>query len=63
MFNTIEEEKRYFVRYKLENAILDVICRGGKCSCMNDAKELFRIWLEDEDGDIAIDRLVNLIIY
>lgn len=62
-FKTIEEEKRYFVRYALENAISDVICKKGTCSCVGDAKELFRVWLEDEDGELALNRLINLIIY
>jgi len=57
------EEKRYFLKYELEYAITEIIRRRGALFGQETAKELFDAWCEDEDGDLALNRLINLIIY
>ena len=56
------EKKRYKERYRLETAIMAAMDECGEINSY-ETKEIFRIWYEDEDGAIAIDRLINLIIY
>ena len=71
------EKKRELVREIIEQYLVNAIERGiidygGKISdgwCKNQngrdeyVMDILCTWFTDEDGDIAIDRLVNLIIY
>ena len=54
-------EQRYFLRYEIENAITEIISK--RIVFHRDAVELFTAWCEDEDGNLALDRLINLIIH
>jgi len=55
-------ERRYGATYKMEVAIIKAICEIRGCSYVM-ARELFREWDKEEDGQIAMTRLINTIIY
>lgn len=56
-------EEKYKAKYIIEKAIIDAISDIPPHPTLGVARDNFTIWCEDEEGDQAIDRLVNLIIY
>jgi hypothetical protein len=48
------------LRCAIEEGLNEVLWVGSREDC---ATSVLDIWLNDEDGSIAVDRLVNLIIY
>ena len=60
--STALEKERYYVMHRLEYAITRVI-GVTKGLTLAESRELFRGWCTEEGGDLAITRLVNLIIY
>ena len=58
-----QEEQRYFLRYELQNAITNVIRERESSLPDAEMRKIFEIWCEEEDGNLALDRLINLIIY
>ena len=60
---TALEDERYVVTYTLSSAITRVIRQTSPEMTHKQAYDIFREWCDEEDGDLAMTRLVNLVIY
>lgn len=58
---TLREIKRYDAEYVIESAIIGAIDTLKNKSGIR-GKDIYGEWIDEEDGQIAIDRLVNLVI-
>ena len=56
------ERARCEATYKLATAIMGAISQMPGNPTIGEPQDIYQEWLEEEDGDIAITRLVNLII-
>ena len=56
------ERARYEATYGLAIAIVNAISLIPPYPTFKESQDIYREWIEEEDGDIAITRLVNLII-
>ena len=54
--------RRYLATYIIESAIIDAISRAHPSLTLHSARDIYREWRNEEDGAIAVDRLVTLII-
>jgi hypothetical protein len=59
---TLREIRRYDAENVIESAIIGAIDTLKNKSGIG-AYDIYGEWIDEEDGQIAIDRLVNLIIY
>jgi len=55
------DKKRSKEKHQIETAIVKALVEST--NLQQEARTIFDIWIEDEEGNAAIDRLVNLIIY
>ena len=55
--------RRYEATYKLEVALIDAIGKLSPYPTFGVARDLLREWLSGEDGELALDRLVTMVIH
>lgn len=56
------KKRRYDATFQIESAIIDAIAKYGNYT-PSYAKNLFEEWCTQEEGDIAMTRLINVVIY
>lgn len=56
------EKRRYDATFQIESAIIDAIAKFGNYT-PSYAKNLYEEWCREEEGEIAMTRLVNVVIY
>ena len=56
------DRARYEATYRLDVAIVNAISQMSPYPTMNESQDIYREWIKEEDGALARDRLVNLII-
>ena len=57
------EDRRYKATYCITKTIIDAITQIDPYPAYGVARELLQEWCDDEDGDLAITRLVSLIVH
>jgi hypothetical protein len=57
------EDVRYSITYALSSAITRAIRQTPPGITHKQAYDIYREWCDEEDGNLAITRLVNLILY
>jgi len=55
-------DRRYLATYIIESAIIDAISRAHPSLTLHSARDIYKEWKDEEDGMIAVDRLVTLVL-
>jgi hypothetical protein len=56
------DRARYETTYRLDMAIVNAISQMPPYPTLKESQDIYREWIEEEDGDLARTRLVSLII-